>query len=68
MLSRVTNNNPLTNKDDTNSRITVYAAVDEIHNHLEHKTLRTQDNRHNHLDEDLTINCTIAKGQEAVYL
>jgi len=30
--------------------------------------LKTQDNRHEHTDKDITINCTIAKGQEAVYL
>jgi hypothetical protein len=30
--------------------------------------IKTQDNRHDHKDKDLTINCTIAKGQEAVYL
>jgi hypothetical protein len=30
--------------------------------------IKTQDNRHDHKDEDITINCTIAKGQEAVYL
>jgi hypothetical protein len=30
--------------------------------------LRTQDNRHEHTDRDVTVSCTIAKHQEEVYL